>query len=173
MKGLREEMKAVEVDDNPDKRIRRALYEVFRELPENHLKAVSYMSKGMDPMLGLAVNAAVDEIIERTPELKKRYDEIYKRLSERDRRIKKECNRIGKDQTPYLQSKRFKDDVYRRLKQGLELLRYSQDEEDQRRLQACQVRPPEVERQGEGGLAVQEGRRLKRRGRQGRMVILR
>lgn len=115
MKGLREEMKAVEVDDNPDKRIRRALYEVFRELPENHLKAVSYMSKGMDPMLRLAVNAAVDEIIERTPELKKRYDEIYKRLSERDRRIKKECNRIGKDQTPYLQSKRFKDDVYRRL----------------------------------------------------------
>lgn len=78
MKGLREEMKAVEVDDNPDKRIRRALYEVFRELPESHLKAVSYMSKGMDPMLRLAVNAAVDEIIERTPELKKRYDEIYK-----------------------------------------------------------------------------------------------
>lgn len=83
-----------------------------------------------------------------------------------------QSNRKGPDTVPSVQEVQGRR-VQKTRKQGPELLRYSQDEEDQRRLQACQVRPPEVERQGEGGLAVQEGRRLKRQGRQGRMVILR
>ena len=83
-----------------------------------------------------------------------------------------QSNRKGPDAVPSVQEVPGRR-VQKTRKQGPELLRYSRDEEDQRRLQACQVRPPEVERQGEGGLAVQEGRRLKRRGRQGRMVILR
>lgn len=92
MRGIRDEMTKARFEDEPsDKRIRRALYDVFRELPEHGLKGIRYMSKELNPETRLAVNLAVDEIIERTPKLRKRYDAIYTRLSERDNRIRRGC----------------------------------------------------------------------------------
>lgn len=92
MRGIRDEMTKARIEDEPsDKRIRRALYDVFRELPEHGLKGIRYMSKELNPETRLAVNLAVDEIIGRTPKLRERYDAIYTRLSERDNRIRRGC----------------------------------------------------------------------------------